>query len=129
MGLVKIENKRKIKKVKVEDCSEHINSSDCMFRNKKTGKCRGEWCIYKELPKLVDINVELTCEVCKKNKTTVSVYSGETKYICDDCLDKLYTVIKDPTCDICGTSIPVNRSICTACAAKIKALYTHSHPF
>lgn len=126
MGLVKNVNQRKLKKMEVEPC--HKNSTDCMFLNKTNGMCRAEWCVFEELPEMVKINVELTCEVCNKNKTTVSVYSGETKYICDDCLDKLYKVIKDPVCDICGTPISHDRSICTTCASKIQALYTHSHP-
>ena len=115
-----LENKKSIKKKEVEEC--HKNSTDCMYLDKKDGTCRAEWCIFKELPEMVKLNVKLTCEVCKKNTTTVTVYSGETKYICDDCLDKLNTSIKDHKCSICGASISTDRCICSTCGNKLRRI-------
>lgn len=58
---------------------------------------------------------EKLCSVCKTNKVAVD------QYICIDCQTKLITVIKDPKCAICGTSVSVGEYICQSCRDKIKS--------
>ena len=125
MAISKIVDNRKYERKTVETCQK--NSEDCMYLNKADGTCRAEWCIFKELPEMVKLNIKLTCGVCKKNTTTVSAYSSERKYICPECLDKLYDVIVEPKCGVCKTPIAAGEYLCSSCATKIKALYTHTH--
>lgn len=113
MGLIKENNTKKIKKKEVEACD--MDTKDCMFLDKSTGNCSAEWCIYKELPKMVRLNVKLTCEICKTKTTTVSIYSGETKYICDDCLKTIDNVVNHPTCSSCGASTSIGKYLCQSC--------------
>lgn len=117
MAISNIVDSRKYKRKTIETCQK--NSSDCMFLDKKDNTCRAEWCIFKELPEMIKLNVKLTCEICKKNMTTVSVYSGETKYICDECLEKIKDRTDNHNCEICGSSIAYDRSICTTCSNKL----------
>lgn len=120
MAISKLVDNRKYEKKTIETCQ--LNSKDCMFLDKADNTCRAEWCIYKELPEMVKLNVKLTCEVCKKNSTTVSVYSGETKYICDECLEKIKNRTESHTCEVCGASISYDRSICSSCGSKLRRI-------
>ena len=122
MSISKIVDNRKYKnkRKEVEEC--HKNSTDCMYLN-EDGTCRAEWCIYEELPSMIRPNIKLTCGVCKSNTTTVSAYSSERKYICPECLDKLYPVIVNPKCGVCGRSTTAGVYICSSCAAKIHTHY------
>lgn len=86
MAISKLVDDRKYEKKTVETCQK--NSKDCMFLDKSDGTCRAEWCIFKELPEMVKTNVQLTCRICGRTKI-VSVYSGETQYICDNCIDRI----------------------------------------
>ena len=96
MGISKfVDGKTKNKKSLAEPC--HKNSIDCMFLDQDSGTCRAEWCIFEELPEMVNIPVHITCSICRSNSKTVSAYSSERSYICD------------------------------SCASKIRALFTHSH--
>ena len=96
-----------------------LNIPDCEYLN-SDGNCSAEWCIYSQLPKMITKSKILTCSVCKKNKTTVSTYSGITSYICPECQVKLIKVIEDKKCPICGTNININESICSSCSTKIR---------
>lgn len=123
MGLIKENNRNTIIKRDVEPCT--MNTDDCMFLDKDTGNCSAEWCIYKELPKMVRVNVKLNCEICKTNSTTVTVYSGETKYICKECLNKINSFITNTKCNICGTDTSESgKCICNSCASKIRRYFT-----
>lgn len=115
MALIKENNEKKLVKRKVEPCD--MDTKDCMFLNKSNGNCSAEWCIFKELPKMVRLNVKLTCEVCKSKTTTVSIYSGETKYICNECLKNIDDVINHPKCSRCGTSTSIGKYLCSSCIA------------
>ena len=98
-------------------CSE--GHSDCMFNI--NGTCSAEWCIFKELPKMITTGKNVKCKVCKKNTTNVSVYSGQNEYICNDCLQKIYNIIENPKCGICGKSVELGESICSSCRSELES--------
>lgn len=101
----------------VEVCRK--NSTDCMYLN-SNGTCSAEWCIYEELPKIISTGRELTCSICGKNKKTVSIYSGITSYICEECQQKLKLITPDKKhCALCSTEISLDQVICTDCQKKL----------
>lgn len=80
------------KKSSIEKC--HKNSKDCMYLNKDNGTCRAEWCIFEELPDMIDPSIEITCSICGTSHKTVSVYSSERHYICDTCINKIRNLFR-----------------------------------
>lgn len=95
-------------------CSKN---SDCMFFN--GSGCSAEWCIFERLPKMINTSKTIECLICGNTKT-VSVYSGKSDYICDDCKEDIKKLINNPKCEICGTTVSVGKCICNTCRNKIK---------
>lgn len=97
-------------------CSKGI--ADCMYAS--NGGCSAEWCIFEELPKMVNGSKSISCDICGSTSKTVSVYSGINSFICDDCKDKIKKIMKINNCIICGASTDTGTQICSTCASKIK---------
>ena len=96
------------------------NVLDCRFID-GNGNCKAEWCIFNELPEMVQKVKQINCIICNKPKE-VSVYCGETNYICEDCKKIIDKVFKNPTCGICGASTVPGQAICQNCAVRLKEL-------
>ena len=118
MGLIKTDNKTYRLKNGSEPCMK--GAKDCIYANSTSGGCYAEWCIFDQLPVIENTSKELTCMVCNENKTTVSVYSGKTDFICEDCKEKISKLIKETNCAICGAEIKGGQSICSYCASQIR---------
>ena len=127
MGLSKIidanNGSSSINKQATVSCEHGV---DCMYKS-ASGGCTAEWCIFSQLPKIVNNSKKLKCSVCGKNEKTVSVYSGISSFVCDECTEKINKVIKDRTCPICGTSIELEEVICSNCAGKLKEAIADRH--
>ena len=70
-----------------------MGSSDCMFL--VDGNCSAEWCVFSQLPKILNNTREIECMICGKEKTKVSVLSGQSIYICPKCVEKLRRLIEN----------------------------------
>lgn len=121
MGISKILDK-KFKNSNVEystdmKCSKNI--SDCRYISKDGKTCSAEWCIFDELPKMITEEKEIKCIICGTPKT-VSIYSGESNYICSKCEKVIERVFKNPKCLICGADIEAGQYLCENCAIIIK---------
>lgn len=66
-------------------CSK--NSTDCMYLA-KNGMCSAEWCLFDELPKMIETKKEINCIICGESKE-VSIYNSDSWYICDKCIKKI----------------------------------------
>lgn len=73
------------KKSEIEKC--HLNADDCQFLD-GNGNCRAEWCIFEELPKMINPKISISCYICGATKT-VSAYSGERGYVCPSCASQI----------------------------------------
>ena len=91
---------------------------DCMYSTPEGGCC-AEWCIYNELPSMDITSKEITCDVCQKNKKTVSIYSGTSSFICDECVEELRKLTQERNCLICGVTVKGDQ-ICPQCASLIR---------
>ena len=59
-----------IKRHATEACELGV---DCQYKS-ANGNCSAEWCIYSQLPKMVNTSKNISCMVCGKS-ISVSVYS------------------------------------------------------
>lgn len=102
----------------VEPCNK--GSADCMFLS-TGGGCSAESCIFDELPLVTGGSRQLTCSVCGTNKTTVSIYSGTTSFICPECQEKLKKITQDEKlCSVCKVNkVSVDQYICLECQTKL----------
>lgn len=95
------------------------NISDCMFLG-QNGSCIAEWCIFEELPTVINTTKSLTCSICNETKKTVSTFSGIGSFICDKCNEKIKKVTPDnKQCSICGSFIKLEETICNNCKNNI----------
>lgn len=108
------QEKKLTKSVTTGSCMKNVN--DCRYRS--NNGCSAEWCIYEELPKIVNENKTISCEICGVEKT-VSIYSGETSYICDDCKKQIKKILTESKCSLCGASTNVGEALCSNCKNKI----------
>lgn len=125
MGLIKTDDG---KTYKLKDGSEPCMKGmlNCMFSN-TTGGCSAEWCVFEELPKIQSNNKKLTCDICGNNTTTVSIYSGKTSYICDECKEKINKLTEQTNCVICGAKTEGLQTICSYCASQIREKLNESN--
>ena len=88
MAISKIVDNRSYSNKPDDSASCMKGSSDCQYLT-ESGGCSAEWCIFEELPKMINSSRELTCSICGKNKKSFSSYSGVRSYICDECNKKI----------------------------------------
>lgn len=84
-------NKKGLLKTDAIKCIKDV--TDCMFIS-NNGMCSAEWCIFQELPKVIDLEKDINCIFCDKPKT-VSIYNSDSWYICDDCIRKMKEIINE----------------------------------
>ena len=75
-----------IRKVVEGGCQ--LGTTDCMFLD-DNGDCTAEWCIFSQLPKVVNTTRTITCSICGESTKNVSVYSGIKEFICPVCKQKI----------------------------------------
>ena len=120
MAISKIVDNRSYSNKPDDSASCMKGSSDCQYLT-ESGGCSAEWCIYEELPKMINSSRELTCSICGKNKKSFSSYSGVRSYICDECNKKIKKITPDKKlCAICNTNeVELDQCICTSCQKDI----------
>lgn len=94
MGISKLVDNRYYKHKKQETIQCKKNIKDCMFLM-DDNECCAEWCIFEELPKVINLERKITCSICNINSKTVSVYSGQKDYICEECINKIREKINE----------------------------------
>lgn len=65
-----------------------LGVSDCMFLD-NNGNCSAEWCIFSQLPKVINTTRQITCSICGESVKNVSIYSGIKDFICPVCKQKI----------------------------------------
>ena len=65
-----------------------LGTTDCMFLD-NDGDCTAEWCIFSQLPKVINTTRTVTCSICGGSPKLVTVYSGIRDYICPTCKQKI----------------------------------------